>query len=250
MSLEEGKTKQIVESHVSQTASMSAIAEFTPAVDESNDIAASSPSAAAPKEHSGKASEQCPHQDCVPYSTAGMEVVAPEISEQEPSGSACAQDSTSVDVASLKTPAVGTYQPDSTEPDDSNPPGDSTVQNVSTAEATHVLAADLEDDVVNLAVDTTLDNVTNMISCDMASAPGNALDAANAASNRNTGSGASQSNTGGGGFDDMADRAVVASEYLDNSEETEVISRKSERIVRPSMAVRSSSIAASFSSIV
>lgn len=185
-------------------------------------------------------SPQCPPAaDCPASSTPAVDTaVVPEVPQEEVAGLACAQDAP-VEACTLDTAAaVGTSQstlPDSTgatSMDQSKampstkPQEDSPVQDVGAAVSTSGLDAGLEDDVVNLAVDTALENVTYMVSCDMASTPGEVCSAASEASDCNQ-----------GGFDNIAERAVRMSEYIGSAEETDDTARKSQRIVRPSMAV-------------
>lgn len=88
------------------------------------------------------------------------------------------------------------------------------------------LPADLDEEVVNLAVDTALNNMTEMVAVDMASAPGDSRKSASEASECQA-----------QGFDNIAERAVRVSMFAGAEEDVADIARKSERVVRPSMAV-------------
>ena len=205
----EEKTKEFVAKHVSQASSStgkstcSAAATAQPVVSPTSAVVAEDSSRCPPV-------KQSPPHSCPAESASDANASAPKQAPAEPIP----------EVANMVEAAANCTN--GTEGDAAP------VLDAASAATATGLGINLEEEVVNFAVDSTLDNVTNMVSREMASTGGEL---------GRTPSEASNAASLPGGFDDMADRAVRASEFMGSVEEPAEESKKSERIVRPSMAV-------------
>lgn len=211
MTHEEEKTKEFVAKHVSHTGSSSSKSACTAAAPSVEPTPSSEV-----KENSTQGS---PIAQSPPQSTATENAAVPDVTPHDLAGPESAADVANVDSAAVEC-TTDTQE-------------DLPVQAEGSVATTAGLGTNLEQEVVDMAVDSALNNVTDMVSCEMASAGG---DLASVGGDLlRTASSASASLPGG--FDDMAERAVRASEFAGTMEDAAQESRKSERIVRPSMAV-------------